>query len=74
MSPRLMSLAVIGNRNGTYGWILSRTPRIQEGDIVQAINALKRNNYGLCQFNLTRQDHGSPMQLNLCDIAPSNEK
>lgn len=64
--------AVIGDRHGTYGWIISRTPRIEEKDLVSAMNALRNNGYDLCRFNITPQDHGSPTQLNLCDISPSN--
>jgi apolipoprotein D and lipocalin family protein len=63
--------AVIGDKNGTYGWILSRNPRMEESDLVSAMKALQKNGYDLCRFNLTPQDGGTAIKINLCDIAPS---
>ena len=63
--------AVVGDANARYGWILSRTPRMSESDLVSAMNALRRNGYDLCQFNLSPQDGGTSVKMNLCDIAPS---
>lgn len=63
--------AVVGDKSRKYGWILSRTPRIEEKDLFKAIQSLRRNGYDVCRFNITPQDGGSQMKLNLCDIVPN---
>ncbi len=60
--------AVIGDETGRYGWIISRTPRMDEADFMAAVSTLKRNGYDLCRFNLSPQDGGTPSKLNLCDV------
>ena len=59
---------VIGDGNRDYAWIMSRTPRMSEEDLVSAMNTLKRNGYNLCDLNITPQDGGSPQPIKLCNI------
>lgn len=60
--------AIVGEGSRNYGWILSRTPRMSEEDLIHAVSVLKRNGYDLCEFNITPQDGGSPQALKLCDV------
>lgn len=64
--------AVIGDGSRKYGWIISRTPRLEESDLIAAVSSLKRNGYDICRFNLTPQDGGTVMKLNLCDLISQN--
>jgi apolipoprotein D and lipocalin family protein len=66
--PSDYRFAVVGTKNADYGWILSRTPRISEEDLLAATEVLRRNGFDLCKFDITPQDGGSPQKLNLCDI------
>lgn len=47
--------AVVGNRNLKYGWILSRTPQMNDEDFIQAEQVLKDKGYNICNFVTTPQ-------------------
>jgi apolipoprotein D and lipocalin family protein len=65
---------VIGDGNREYAWIMSRTPRLAEEDLISAMKTLKRNGYNLCDLNITPQDGGSPQSIKLCDIDSASIK
>lgn len=47
--------AVVGNPNRKYLWLLSRTPKMREADIAQALAVARSQGYDMSQFRMTRQ-------------------
>lgn len=48
--------AVIGTPNRKYGWILGRTPKLEEKDLDTIKEVLKKNGYNFDDFEFTPQD------------------
>lgn len=48
--------AVIGTPSRKYGWILSRTPQLEQQDLDECYKILEDNGYNLNKFELSTQD------------------
>lgn len=50
--------AVVGNPNRKYLWLLSRTPKLSQGEIDQALQAARNEGYDLSPLKYTPQNEG----------------
>ncbi len=48
-------VAVVGAPSGSYGWILARTPQVDEAALADALDALRRNGYDTDRLLLVEQ-------------------
>lgn len=50
--------AIVGNPNRKYLWLLSRTPKLPQGEIDQALQAARNAGYDLSPLKYTPQNEG----------------
>ncbi|UYL07847.1 lipocalin family protein [Bdellovibrio sp. SKB1291214] len=59
--------AVVGHPTRKYGWILSRTPQLDSGDLKNITQNLKDQGYDLCSLMMTVQAGGVTSRSPLCE-------
>lgn len=60
--------AIVGHPKFTYGWILSRSPQMDDKDLHDIGEILAEKGYDTCKFLVTPQRHGFTTKTRLCDI------
>lgn len=59
---------VVGHPERTFGWILSRTPRLSDETLREIQARLEEQGYDSCQFMTTRQVGGFDQKVSLCKV------
>ncbi len=63
---------VVGHPERRYGWILSRSPELSNGNFKKVAEHLKAQGYDLCDFNMTPQEGGfAADKISHCDYIKS---
>ncbi len=60
--------AVVGHPTREYGWILSRTPKLEISELKEIEHRLKAQGYDTCQLITTLQDGGFTERKPLCHV------
>lgn len=59
--------AVVGHPSREYAWILSRTPNMDEKDLISISNNLVNQGYDLCKLMTSKQTGGLNIKVPLCE-------